>query len=401
MKRFRVTFGLLMLGLLLAVPAWAVVTTYKWSAVGADSWSKSLAWTPPGPPGSADTVIFDNTSIQSCLINGGAVTCGVFKMNLGAGSTVTIKAGGSLTCNKFTCAAGTFVDGGRTLTSHSDLVVSTGTFTSTGTEVIDGTGNVSNTTAANIFNSLVVHGVPGIVATRTGNVYCKDIEMYPGDSLKGAYTLYLRPTGNDFLSAGVGGGGAILGGGTDIYVASNLTEEAFIVRDSLVIHGAAATDTLTLSGYANANGIYVGPNVTLKDAGYAVSSAGNLLIDVTATVIKSTGSWSQTGDVSANAVNTKTANAFYAYVATAALDTIFFNPVATNDTFAVSAIFSVTGTRTSTVLCGKTGGTNMLFPTNAYAHDCVILRLHSADRQVLKAYSCLPHGHCSGVAFGS
>jgi hypothetical protein len=308
-KRFRVTsLALMLLVFGLATSALAVVTTYTWSSVLADSWSTSLAWTPAGPPGAADTVVFDATSDAACVINGGAVTCGVLWLNSGAG-TVTIKAGGSLTCDKFTQSAGTFVDNGGTLTSHGDLLVTGGRFTSTGSEVMDGTGNLNDSIAANAFANLTVAGTGTIVATLTGTVCANALTIGAADSVKGPYTTRMLPTVNDWIS--IGAGGSLSGGGLSVNIVSNLSLAAVTIGELLTITGSAVTDTLTQTGAFASKGLSI-TGLTWVDGSNTATVAGGIGVGSRPTTcLKSTGTWTQSA--SGTILNADTANAFYSY----------------------------------------------------------------------------------------
>jgi hypothetical protein len=309
-KRFRVTsLALMLLVFGLATSALAVVTTYTWSSVLADSWSTSLAWTPAGPPGAADTVVFDATSDAACVINGGAVTCGVLWLNSGAG-TVTIKAGGSLTCDKFTQSAGTFVDNGGTLTSHGDLLVTGGRFTSTGSEVMDGTGNLNDSIAANAFANLTVAGTGTIVATLTGTVCANALTIGAADSVKGAYTMRMRPATNNFIS--IGSGGSLSGGGLSVTLTTDATLAAVTIGEALTINASSIADSLTLTGALSVKGLTFATGISFVDGGYAVTTAGDLLVGDTSVAIHSTGTWTQSA--SGTVKNRDTANAFHRYV---------------------------------------------------------------------------------------
>jgi hypothetical protein len=291
----RVTLGLA-LGMLFASPALAVVNLHTWAATAADSWSNALAWSPLGPPDASDSVLFNATSDSACVVNG-SPTCGVLLMNTGAG-TVTIKSGGALTVSSFTQSAGAFIDNGGTLTSHGDLVIGgTVVFTSTGLEVMDGTGNLSNSTAS-VFASLSVTGTGSIVATRTGAVYAKIVLVGDEDTIKGSPVLNIRPAANNFVA--VTGAGAITGGATDIRIAANTTLWAVGIAEPVTIHGSVVTDTFTQTGNFSAYGLTVGDSLTFVDSGFTVTSRGGLVIDTVATLVKSSGAWTQsaTGNLS-------------------------------------------------------------------------------------------------------
>lgn len=538
-----VVFGLL----LSTTQVFAIADKHTWSpGVAQDSWSTAGAWTPAGPPEAGDTATFDATSAVDCVINGNPTGI-IFQMNTGAG-TVTIKTAGTFGVTSFTQAAGTFVDNGCVLTSSGDVVVTGGTFTSTGTVVMAATGNLSNAVAANVFdqlhvegagsviatrtadvyarkltigmvdtikggfvthlqpvasnflvdsggnsiggatdiyltvnaptsvapsavsisdsvyihgaaiedtmvigaafsvgdlvidtatfmdsgnvvtsdgnlvigdgakitsesgrwditgsgnvanrlsantlNALVISGTGTIVVTRTGNVYAESVIVGTADSLKGAYTLFVAPDQNYFFA----NGGVVEGGYTDFYLESDATLNGFAVTEPLTIRGSASGDSLLPLGAITASNITVGTSATLVDGGFAITSVGNITIHDTATSLVSTATWNQTA--AGTVVNRRPRNAFYGYyVASTCTDTILYNPTVADDTFAVADSFNVVGTRGSTFLLGKTGGTVFSLPAQSTASACDIENIH-ATSHVLRAVGCMARGHVSGV----
>jgi hypothetical protein len=175
----------------------------------------------------------------------------------------------------------------------------------------------------------------------------------------------------------------------------NATINGFTVGDSLKVYGSGVADSLLPASAIVASGVEVGESVTLVDGGYAMTSAGDIVIHDTATALSSTGLWSMTA--AGTIVNRRPDNAFFSlYAAATCTDTIFLNPSSTNDSMTVTDSFNVTGTRGSTYLFGDAGGTLVFLPDRALASNAYIENV-IAKNHVLIAPGCIPKGHMSGV----
>jgi len=380
------------LGLLLlvgATPGLGLIST--WQDGTADQWSTAGSWD-NGVPGVNDTAVFDGTGAGRCTVDM-AAACNRLVMSHASASihflaaqTLTIGAGG------FSFTDGFFNDDGEdVVVGGSCIITSPASLTLSGTWTLTGTGNVENATAINAFNSLVVSGV----VTRTGHVYCKSIEVTEGDTLAGAYTLYVRAAGNDCISTTGAIAGVIVGGRTLWYLAAPYTQGDCVLNDSIKVYGYAMDDTATLTGYLTAGGVDISVSMTFVDSGYPVTSAGSIVIHDTGVSVKSTGVWTQTA--SGVCVHRRPANVLGSYFVTATcLDTIFYNPGAVDDSFTVSDTFRAIGTRGSTFLYGDPSGTLMFLPAHSTADACFIENIYAKNHK-LRAIGCIPKGHMSGI----
>ena len=378
------------LGLLLfvgATPGLGLIST--WQDGTADQWSTAGSWD-NGVPGVNDTAVFDGTGVGRCTVDIAAV-CNRLVLSHASASihfladqTLTIGAGG------FEFTDGFFNDDGEdVVVGGSCIITNPASLTLSGTWTLTGTGNVSNATTINAFNLLIVSGV----VTRTGNVYCKSIEVTADDTLAGAYTLYVRAAGNDCISTT----GAIVGGRTLWYLAAPYTQGDCILNDSIRVYGYSMNDTATLTGYLTAGGVDISVSMTFVDSGYPVTSAGSIIIHDTGVSVKSTGVWTQTA--AGRMVHRRPANVLGSYFVTAScLDTIFYNPGATDDSFTIADTFRAIGTRGSTFLYGDPSGTLMFLPAQSTANACDIENLNVKGHK-LRAVGCASRGHNSGIQF--
>jgi len=285
-----------------------------------------------------------------------------------------------------------FMDSTNVVTSVGDIVIGDGAdLTSTGLWLMTGTGNLKNAISGNIFNALVIAGTGSIVATRTGVVYAESLIVGTDDSLLGAYTLLVKPDVDYFFA----NGGVIKGGYTILQLAGiNGTLNGFTIEESLKVIGASSADSLIPLSAITAAGVEIS-SVAWDDGGFNVTSEGSIVVHDTGGTLHSTAVWTQTA--AGTVVNRQPANAFSKYVVTATcLDTIFYNPSSTNDSFTVADTFDVTGSRGYTFLYGDPTGTLMFLPSTSTATDCDIENLH-VKNHVLRAVGCMARGHMSGV----
>lgn len=383
--------------LLLTAPTLGLITT--WSAALADSWNTVGAWS-GGVPGANDTVLFDGTGVGSCLINAAAVCNRIVvshtsqAIGIGATMSLTVGVGG------FVMTDGAFADGGNVVTVDGTIRIVDPAVTTSyigGNWLMTGSGDLENATSTNKFNSLVVSGAGTIVATRVGNVYAESLVVGEADSVKGAYTFHVVPDVDYFFA----NAGVVIGGYTVIHLATDRILNGFTIQESLKVYGTGLTDSLIPYSAIAAAGVEMSL-MAWDDGGHNVTSAGSIVIHDTATALHSTAIWTQTS--AGTVVNRRPANAFSKYVVTATcLDTIFYNPSSTNDSFTVADTFTVTGTRGSTFLYGDPtflygdpARTLMFLPLTATATDCDIENLH-VKNHVLRAVGCMARGHMSGV----
>lgn len=309
-----------------------------------------------------------------------------------AANTDTLSLGAAFSVGDLVIDTVTFMDSTQVVTSSGNLIIGDdAVITSTGLWNITGNGYVKNKLSANKFNALVIAGTGTIIVNRSDNVYVESLSIGTADSVKGAYTFFIVPDQNYFF----GNSGVVTGGWTDIYMGIDGTLNGFTVQEPLTIRGAGIEDSLIPLGPIGASGLTIGTSVSFVDDGYAISSAGDITIHDTATTLHSTGVWWQTA--AGTTVNRRPSNAFANYVVTTTCtDTIFYNPTVAGDTFAVTGIFLANGTRGSTFLYGKPGGTIMSLPAAATANACDIENIY-ASGHVLRAVGCASRGHGSGV----
>lgn len=282
----RVT-PILALGLLLllgAAPALATITT--WTAAGAQLWNLAPNWD-NGVPTANDTAVFDGTGAGATSINVAAVAKRVVISH--TSQALTIAAASSLTCEEFIFTDGTFDDGGRSVTASAVCrLVTPAALTSTGTWIINGTATLENATAANAFAALQIAGAGVIVVTRAANVYAQAVVIGAGDSLQGAYTLYVQPAANDFITF-LDAASSISGGATNIRLGSDRTQAAVTIGEAVTIESGAVGDVLTLTGDFGASGLTIGDSVGFDDGGFTVTSVGGIVVSDAATAVTSTG----------------------------------------------------------------------------------------------------------------
>jgi hypothetical protein len=275
--------------------AFAAVDLHTWNGLQAGKkWTVANNWTPAGPPGAGDSVIFDGSAATPCSVDVG-VTPGVVLVS-GATSTIIMVASGALSCTKLTVTAtsGGIQDNGKAVTVAGDLVItgSTGVIiTSTGAWTVSASANISNATAGNKVGSLVISdaGATGIKATRTANFYAGAVTIGQNDSIVGAFTTYVVPGANDFMT--VVAGGATSGGETEFRIDANYTLAALSLGESLTVHGAGNC-TLALTGNLSVRGFTLSDSMAFNDGGDTVVPGYKLTIPGTNVV--STGAWKMT-----------------------------------------------------------------------------------------------------------
>ncbi len=76
----------------------AFCITIKWDGPGGGQWNTAANWSPPQVPGSSDSVVFDNTMGQSCMLDG-AATVGSINITPSYGFQITFN-GQKLTVSK-------------------------------------------------------------------------------------------------------------------------------------------------------------------------------------------------------------------------------------------------------------------------------------------------------------
>lgn len=281
------------------------------------------------------------------------------------------------------------VSGILTIDDSSTAVISTGTWKQ------DGSGSAKNATSTNAFSTWrVTNDAAGaITVSRAGNVYCKNLHIGAADTIKGAFSTCILPPGDTFL---VDSGGVSKGGVTDIYLAVggvNRFCPGISISDSVRIHGTAATDTITFTNDWTVGDLVV-DTVTIVDSSYDVIVAGDIGVGGGA-VLSSSGFYSQTakGNVTA-----KASNPFFDY-STSIADTVGIAGVAAADTSTFFG-FTVTGTRGSTWLYGRSGAaTKFSVPDTASITNTTMANLQYCGAGKLKAYGNIPAGHLTHIAF--
>lgn len=239
--------SLLLAGLLLclvALPAArAEAATITWNGGGSDNnWSTCANWSSSICPTSADTVVFNGTSVKNSTVDAGfAGTVAAIQMNSGYTGTTTLARSLTSSGGNYTQSAGTFDISGQTFTlsgTSGSLTVSSGTFlASNATTTFSGNAGTQTLTCTGTFPGVIDPGSGGAafsLASGCAATLAKTISKSGSISLAGDATAVSGSTIT------------ISGGAGSLTVTGSLTGLPSLATTTF--SGNGGTQTLTCTG---------------------------------------------------------------------------------------------------------------------------------------------------------
>lgn len=151
--------------------------------------------------------------------------------------------------DSFLLSGGTYVDSGRPHTIAGSIVISAGTFTSTGTWTMSASGNLAADATGWAIKELQINA--GVTATLTARCYFEKATLNATATLTGAQIFHaFWPTDNDFLDMA---GTVVANVNTSITLNISCSNSGAIKGNSVKFMGG--NDTLTQTGVVTTSGI--------------------------------------------------------------------------------------------------------------------------------------------------
>jgi autotransporter-associated beta strand protein len=257
----------------------AVDANFSWTGATNSTWATSTNWSPAGPPGAADTAVFDGAFLNQPTLAVNA-TVGSLHMATGVAQNVSVSSTGDVLTINGVAGIGILVDNasGFNLTISTDVLLggaldqawtnnSGNLFTVTGAVNLNNNNLTVNGTGNTTISGIISSGGGGLIKDGSGTLIVTANNSYGAGTIVNGGTLLVNGTGDLGNQTVTVNSGGTLGGNSTAQITANV---------GLTVNAGG--------NLAPGNG---GNNTALLNSGGALTlaSTSNFLIDINGTTV--------------------------------------------------------------------------------------------------------------------